>query len=226
MRRNFYSLFVVAGFLSFLLTGCVSTGGNVPTTTFPPSGKGVYHKVRKGETLWRISQTYHTDLEQIVEVNHIPSGARLEEGQLVFIPGADRVLSISIPTTVDDTNKEEFVWPLQGSVRHYFGERRGGAVNKGVTIEGREGDRVKASRQGKVVFADYLPGYDYMVVIDHRDGYSTVYAHNAKLLVNLGSHVNKGDAIAEVGHVGRLAALYFEVRQNGQAHDPLHYLPK
>lgn len=218
------------GILCVFLSGCATTGEHYNPEQTSPSHKVSYHKVIKGETLWRIAQTYHVSMEQIVAANNMPSGAHLEEGQLLVIPGSE-ISRASLPRqtvsrAVDDVNKQDFIWPLRGNILHYFGERRGGILYKGIMIEANTGEKVQAARQGTVVFADYLAGYEYTVILDHQDGYFSVYGHNAKILVRLGDQINKGEQIAEVGRYGRLASLYFEIRKKGQANDPLHYLPR
>jgi septal ring factor EnvC (AmiA/AmiB activator) len=70
-----------------------------------------------------------------------------------------------------------------------------------------------------------MSGYGQTVMIDHKDGFISVYARNARLLVKLGDHVYKGDAIAEVGQIGSRVVEHFEIRHGNQATNPLYYLP-
>jgi murein DD-endopeptidase MepM/ murein hydrolase activator NlpD len=206
-----------------LISGCETM--EPPTTGRPIlSAQGVYHKVQKGETLWRIAKTYQASIEDIIRMNNIPSVAHIEENQLLFIPGATKVLE---PETLrQQGSKEEFAWPVKGKVLKYFGERRGAFLNKGINIEADKNEAVQASRAGKVVFADYLAGYAYTVIVDHLDGLSSVYAKNSKLLVKLGDAVSQGQPIAQAGQIGKAAYLHFEIRKNGLADNPLYYLPK
>ena len=76
------------------------------------------------------------------------------------------------------------------------------------------------------IFADHLMGYAYTVIVDHLDGYFSVYSQNIKLLVKLGDFVFKGDELARVGSNGKAPFLYFEIRKNGKADNPLYYLPR
>ena len=142
---------------------------------------------------------------------------------MILIPGAKE--NKEIPAYSVDENKDEFAWPLKGRVISYFNDSKGNSVNRGVDIEAQEGDAVKAVREGKVVLADYLSGYGQAIMVDHGDGFTSVYAQNAKLLVKLGDHVYKGDPIAEVGRTGKRIFLHFEVRKGVQAVNPLYYLP-
>ena len=207
------------------MSGCVSmkTQEDIAVKEFPKSdSRGVYHKVKKNETLWRISKTYNVEVNDITKANNIPKEAKIEKNQLVFIPGATTVKEVVLDA---DNAQNEFIWPVQGRIIKYFHERYGGQVNKGIDIEARVGDQVKAARTGRVVFADYLNGYGYTVILDHLDGFHSVYAKNSKLLVKLGELVLKSGTIAEVGHSKNLAYLHFEIRKKAVEGNPLIYLP-
>lgn len=188
-----------------------------------PEVQGVYHKVGKGETMWRIAKTYNVPINDIITINNIPDVAQIEVNQLVLIPGVERKRKVVFET---ESSNKEFVWPLKGRVTKYFGNGSRGWAQAGIAIKGREGSSVKASRTGKVVFADYLNGYGYTVILDHGDGYHSVYARNADLLVKLNEMVFKNGEIARLGTKDKLAYLHFEIRKNAKADNPLHYLPK
>lgn len=206
--------------LMFLFSGCATTG-EIPTSGVTSEKKAAYYKLQKGETLWRVAQANGVSIDDIIALNHIPNAALVEEGQLILIPGAESKKNIS-PEKIE-ADHGEFVWPLKGRMVEYFGERRGLVSNKGIGIAAREGARVLASRKGQVVFADYLSGYAYTVILDHSDGYFSVYSQNAKLLVSLGAQVSQGEPVAELGRKG---ILHFEIRRNSLAENPLHYLSK
>ena len=216
-----------------LLTGCATTEYK-PMPTLPsqktavttPSGKkeGVYHTVVHGQTLWQIAQAYGVNIKDIIDSNNIPNGSALEVGQLLFIPGVKKAQDIS--EHVVDSNKTAFIWPLKGKVLVYFDDLISAtARSHGIDIQAQAGDTVQAVREGDVVLADYMSGYGQTVMIDHRDGFISVYAHNARLLVKLGDHVLKGDPIAEVGQIGNRVIEHFEIRHGSQATNPLYYLP-
>ena len=142
---------------------------------------------------------------------------------IIFIPGATEVKKIILHNS--DINKDEFAWPLRGKILAFFNEAKGSHVNRGIDIQANGAEIVKAAREGSVVFADYLNGYGQTVVLDHLDGYCSVYSLNTKLLVKLGDHVYKGDPIGQIGENQRMAFLHFEVRKNRDADNPLYYLP-
>ena len=219
-----FMLFLFLMISLYFISGCASTGK-------PPSSQiggavmpqGIYHKVRQGETIWRIAKMYNVPVEDIVQINKIPNAARIEKNQLVLIPGAKGVKEI-----VDDKSKSkanEFDWPLKGKIISYFGTYSDSRVNNGVDIQSDVGEKVLASRDGKVVFADYLNGYGDTIILDHLDDFFTVYSENSMLLVKVNDTVSKGTPIAQVGKNGDLAFLHFEIRKNAVATNPLYYLP-
>ena len=108
----------------------------------------------------------------------------------------------------------------------YFDDPIGAStVSHGIDIQAQVGDTVQAVREGEVVLAGYMSGYGQTVMIDHKDGFISVYARNAKLLVKLGDHVYKGQTIAQVGQIGSRVVEHFEIRHGSQATNPLYYLP-
>ncbi|QRN04561.1 peptidoglycan DD-metalloendopeptidase family protein [Legionella sp. MW5194] len=99
-------------------------------------------------------------------------------------------------------------------------------LNQGVTFFAGEGTPVHAVYPGKIVFSDWLNGYGLLMIIDHGQGFMTLYAHNQSLFKHKGTYVMQGETIAAVGHSGGLKqnGLYFEVRQRGKAVPPLDWL--
>lgn len=190
---------------------------------FPePEKEGIYHKVKKGETLWRIARAYDVSMSDLVNINNIPRAAHVEENQLIFIPGRDAAREAGISK---DNDQDEFIWPVGGKILRYFHERQGDSVNKGLDIAVQEGMKVKAARAGQVIFADYLTGQGYMVILEHPDGFYTIYAQNSKLFVKLGDQVSRGEEVSEVSGSGDLAYAHFEIRRNTVEDNPLYYLP-
>ncbi|MEI7998417.1 MAG: LysM peptidoglycan-binding domain-containing M23 family metallopeptidase [Candidatus Omnitrophota bacterium] len=215
---------LLAGFLA----GCATTEykplPEPPTKVEVKKPEGIYHKVQKGQTLWRIAQAYNVAVEDIIAANNIPNAAAVEVGQLLLIPGAKQTKDMTVehPT---DVNKDEFSWPLRGKIISFYNDRHGEGINRGVDIEANDGDVVKASRDGQVVLADYMSGYNRTVMVDHGDGFTSVYAQNRRILVKLGDHVYKGDPLSEVGLVTNKCFLHFEIRRGKEATNPLYYLP-
>ncbi|OSM97801.1 peptidase M37 [Lonsdalea populi] len=118
-------------------------------------------------------------------------------------------------------------WPIRGQTLHRYGEPLQGELRwKGLVIGAPEGSEVKAIDDGSVLMADWLQGYGLMVVIEHGKGDMSLYGYNQSALVSVGDKVKAGQAIALVGTSGGQSqpALYFEIRRQGQAVNPLPWL--
>lgn len=113
---------------------------------------------------------------------------------------------------------------LPKPIRNMLGPARN--RNQGLIFAAAEGAPIYAVFPGKIVFSDWLNGYGLLLIVDHGQGYMTLYAHNQSLIKHKGDHVLQGEKLATVGHSGELkqSALYFEVRQNGKAVSPLQWL--
>lgn len=120
-------------------------------------------------------------------------------------------------------------WPVSGNLLAGFGGRMpDGRRSEGVLIAAAAGTRVQAVADGTVVYADWMTGYGMILIIDHGNGYMSLYAHNDGLLREAGDVVRKGDAVATVGSSGGQAmpALYFELRQAGKPVNPSVWLTR
>jgi septal ring factor EnvC (AmiA/AmiB activator) len=117
--------------------------------------------------------------------------------------------------------------PVRGELAGRFGARRaeGGAIWKGLFIRTAEGTEVHAVASGSVVFSDWLRGFGNLMIVDHGDGFLSVYGNNESLLLQAGETVKSGEVIATVGNSGGNpeSGLYFELRHQGQAFDPLKW---
>jgi len=236
--------------ISFILTGCAGMLGECPSPlqilTLKKNIKGVYHRVKKGQTLWRISKTYGVPLEEIVRINRIPDSRRIRAGQSIFIPGVAskkkvstyrptykakvstkrRKTTIKEPEKIPDLAKGDFIWPVKGRISSYYGERKGN-FHYGIDIATSRGREIRASKKGVVSFSGVMRGYGNVVIIDHQNDFSTIYAHNHVNLVKEKDRVKQGEVIAKVGSTGRAKGnhLHFEIRKGTKAINPLFYLP-
>lgn len=123
--------------------------------------------------------------------------------------------------------KGHLIWPLNGSLLQRFGQsRQGGISSRGILIQGSEGDAVKAIADGQVIYADLLKGYGWVIVLDHGAGFMSLYGHNQNLLKQPGARINAGETIALTGMSGGQASagLYFEIREKGEAVNPMQWL--
>ena len=173
----------------------------VPPDVTSTSIQGSYHTVQRGESLWGIARSYGLQVTQVAAMNRISSTTPLRIGQRLLIPLPSR-----------DTG--QFLWPIHGRIAR-------GA--RGVDIAAAPGSVVRASRGGQVaVAARNLSGWGRTVIVDHHDGYLTVYAGMDQLLVPPGANVRQGLPVGQVGH----RALHFEIRYGAAPKNALTLLPR
>ena len=219
--KNFYIIIFNFTFLIFNLFGCATSPYVGPATI---SGvPGIYHYIEKGQTLWRISKIYNVDLEEITRINRITDATKLEVGQSIFIPNRQRQQDIPVKPYSDD-----FTWPVKGMVIATFGQTFNNIVNKGLNIQPYGNSEVLAARSGKVVFySENFGGYARTIIIDHADGFSTVYSRLAQASVKIGDNLAKGQVFAKTGASSRdkFTYLHFEIRKGHIPKNPLFYLP-
>ncbi|OGI00944.1 MAG: hypothetical protein A2X42_03210 [Candidatus Margulisbacteria bacterium GWF2_38_17] len=142
--------------------------------------------------------------------------------------------NLLLASVKDMTQKFDFtpsISPISGPIIAGFGWRRHpifGSMefHRGVDIPSFTGANILSSAKGKVVYSGWYSGYGNAVIVEHRDGISTVYGHASRLLVNVGEIVNKGQIIARVGSTGLSTGphLHYEVRKWNQAINPTKYL--
>jgi murein DD-endopeptidase MepM/ murein hydrolase activator NlpD len=221
--------------LLFSSLSCVSRV--TPPSPLPPPVKkseGLYHTVKKNETLWRICRTYRVSMQEVAELNNIKNTALIKVGDKIFIPGASQQLKVKSSQKDSEgitpgitMKKGMFIWPVKGQVITQFGINNG-FKNDGIDIAVSTGSSVVASYDGQVVFSSDLKGYGRTIIIQHRDKYATVYANNKTNLVKKGDAVKTGQAIATAGGTGEGGSaphLHFQIREHNQARNPLFYLP-
>jgi len=114
-------------------------------------------------------------------------------------------------------------WPVTGKLVASFGQTRAGGVKwDGMLLTGTQGAPVRAVYHGRIVYADWLSGLGLLIIIDHGDGYLSLYGHNERLYKEVGERVTAGDTIATLGDSGGRPRpeLYFEIRKAGRPVDP------
>jgi murein DD-endopeptidase MepM/ murein hydrolase activator NlpD len=126
---------------------------------------------------------------------------------------------------------EKLIWPLTGKILRDFGEQKSSdynvtVFNNGIDIGANRGSQVKVVEDGVVVFAERHGGSGKLVIVNHRNGFYTLYGHNSVLMVSKGEEVFKGQTIALSGATGTAAqpCLHFEIRKKGKPVDPLEFL--
>ncbi|WP_241674570.1 murein hydrolase activator EnvC family protein [Candidatus Methylobacter oryzae] len=127
--------------------------------------------------------------------------------------------------------KGRLPWPVKGRLTNKFGSVRAESTENiwdGVLIDASEGTEIHAITSGKVVFSDWLRGYGLLIIIDHGQGYMTLYAFNQSLYRQAGEWVDAGEVVASVGQSGgrSRSGLYFGIRNKGKPVDPLEWCRK
>ena len=125
--------------------------------------------------------------------------------------------------------KGRLTWPVAGALLHDFGQPRAGGIRwNGVVLAAPRGREVRAVYHGRVAFADWLTGMGLLVIVDHGDGYMTLYGYNETIRANPGDWVAPGDVIATVGDSGGQpqASLYFELRRGTRPEDPQGWITR
>lgn len=160
--------------------------------------------------------------------------AALAELEQAFIEEADQLTNIIKNLQLAATYVGgEMMWPVPGeyNITSPFGSRlhpiaKVERMHTGIDIACSRGTPVVAAQSGSVIYSGWYGGYGKVIIMDHGGGYSTLYAHNDSLLVQVGDKVNKGDLIAKSGNTGYSTGphLHFEVRINGDYVDPIKYV--
>ena len=152
---------------------------------------------------------------------------REEEGRLAQLVAELEALLAGFPVDPGvrfGSIKGKLPWPIPGSLINDYGDARaGGQLSwNGVVVAAPAGTPVRAVYHGRVAYADWLPGLGLLVIVDHGDGYMSLYGHNEAILKESGDWVTPGEVIAQVGDSGGQTreALYFEIRQDGEPVDP------
>ena len=189
-----------------------------------PSMDGLLYTVATNDTLEGLSTRYKVTVEDILDVNDLDS-VTLNKGQQLFIPGAKLDA-----TSLQKAMGELFIWPLSGGYRisSRFGPRLDPftgvpSSHTGIDLAIVQGTPIKAAMSGKIAVVGYTNVYGNYVIIDHENGYQTLYAHLQKPApVTKGQRVAQGTKIGLVGNTGYSTGphLHFTVYKNGKLIDP------
>ena len=231
--KNFWLVFFI---LTFLVSGCSFKFSLNPVETTP---SGIYHIVQKGETLWRISQAYNSSVSVIKDANNLKSD-EIKVGQRLLIPHAKKTKKIppSPPSRVERPSKPSviikpvpkrttgtpvFSWPLSGKVISTAEESE---REKKIIIEGNPGEIITTARAGQVFFTGETKGYSSTLIVDHLDGFYSVYGGDIEITMR------KGEILAKNGIIGKMVStrekpkLFFEIRRGTEPVNPFNYLIK
>lgn len=202
-----------------------------PGQTLYGTVDGVLHLIKSGQTLTDISLTYAVPVEAIAAANNLSAGATIYAGTRIIIPG---VLSTFWDDVVQLSHgvHTRFIWPVEAEITSTFGWRVHPVLGNrhhhdGIDLDIPEGTLIHAAASGRVYFSGEQPGYGNVLILEHADGFYTVYGHLSSALVYKGQYVEVGQAIAQSGNTGISDGphLHFEVRNGEFPVDPLRYLP-
>ncbi len=194
---------------------------------------GVLHTVKAGDTLESVAKLYKADAQAIAEYefNNLREPFELTPGQKIVVPDGEKPYNPRLVTLPDGRQVlvgapkglGRFVWPTQGWITTRFGE--GG--HRGVDIAAWIGAPIYAADAGAVTYAGPLGGYGLAVIIDHGNGYQTIYGHLDVYYNKVGQSVRRGQAIGKMGNTGNSTGphLHFEITLWGGLVNPLNYLP-
>jgi len=180
-------------------------------------------KDQRKKSLTKINARLQNHQQRLKQIN--ADRTRLEQ---LLEAMAESLANLSSPNNKPfKAMKGKLPWPVKGSLEHRYGTwRTGGKLRwQGIILGASEGSSIKAIHPGRVLFADWFRGSGLLVIIDHGDGYMSLYAHNQSLMTAPGDWINTGDTIATVGNSGgrQKAGLYFEIRHNGRPSNPQHW---
>ena len=202
---------------------------------------GVRHKVSRGETISSIGKKYGLEGSEIQVMVDYPFNEFLNDetfdlatGQYLVVPDGVKASVVSTtgqiarqiqitPDAGSVTATGSFVWPATGRITQGYR-----FYHKAIDIANKGGSTILAADSGTVIGAGWLDGYGYgnRIIIDHGNGFVTLYAHLSTVQVKAGQKVNRGDLIGRMGSTGRSTGthLHFEIRQGGVLLNPLSFL--
>lgn len=212
--------------------------------------RGFYHKLQRGENLYRVGMRYGVPHKVLARVNRIDDPTSLRAGSKIWIPSGAKKKTVRKTATKPKVyaarvnpsqrkaarkeaqrearraSKLAFAWPVKGRLTSSFGRRRG-RPHDGIDVGARKGTTIRAAESGKVIHSGRLGDYGNAVIVKHAGSYRTVYAHASRTLVRKGQFVERGQRIALVGSTGRSTGphLHFEIRRRASPRDPMLYLP-
>ena len=203
---------------------------------------GVRHKVSKGETIYSVGKKYGLEGSQIQMLVDYPFNEFLNDetfelatGQFIMVPEGIKPEEKKVvpnrgvgylaqtPNAGSVAAQGSFVWPASGMITQRYS-----FYHKAIDIANRSAGSILAADSGKVIGAGWLDnsGYGNRVIIDHGNGYVTLYAHLRTVQVSQGQTVNRGDVLGQMGSTGRSTGthLHFEIRQGGVLLNPQNFL--
>ncbi len=190
-----------------------------------PGDRQRLHRVKAGESMWKIARMYQVSLDQLIAANtQIKNPSLLRVGEMVKIPSHAGLTAAAMHQPSRGL-RGLFAWPVFGRITSGYGWRKG-EFHHGLDIACPAGTPIRAAQAGVVVFSGTKSVYGKTVIIRHANGMETLYAHNSKNMVKAGQQVKKGQVIALVGVTGRTTGphLHFQINYKGETLNPSEYL--
>ncbi len=214
------------------------------------------HVVVGGDTVYGISRRYGVDMASLMRANRLKPPYTIQVGQRLRLPGGSQLAAVeprktvkpkagskttplpkrkaappkknrAVAKAIPPRSNGRFAWPVKGPILSSFGAKAGGLYNDGINISAKKGAPMKAAENGIVAYAgNELRGFGNLVLIRHRGGWMTAYAHADRILVKRGDTVKRGQMIGRAGSSGSVTRpqVHFEIRKGSQAVDPIKYL--
>lgn len=195
-----------------------------------PPVTGIVYKVKPGDTIYTIAKTHKTDAQKIVnfpfnDFADLDTFA-LNVGQILIVPDGvmpeARAIATAVPVSQVAGGTGQFLWPAGGAITQYPVW-----YHMALDIANSAAPGIAAAGAGKVILVERQRyAYGWYIIIDHGDGFSTLYAHLSEIYVEMGQSISRGQIIGKMGSTGRSTGihLHFEVRKNGVAVNPLPFL--
>ena len=206
-----------------------------------PPADGLYITVAKNDTLLGIANKYKVQLPEIRKYNDLPEGAPIFAGQEIFIPGVVVPKpTVAVPAKTGSGGNShpsivgapqflpkggQFIWPTS-SPTHFISQGYY-SYHRALDLNRLNGYDLHASAAGVVTALPGSTGYGNHIIIDHGDGYTTLYGHMSQFLVKTGDYVQQGQLIGIMGSTGHSTGphVHFEIRYHDVPQNPLNYLP-
>lgn len=210
--------------------GNTGTGGIGGASTVPDIAKTAGNKKKDDEKI-AVSETPGELLKEMRRLDE-----RLDKQIRLVVALRSEFMNQAygtVSSVLNPTAETPNIWPVAGPISSYYGYRTspggiGSTFHEGVDIAGDYGTPISATAAGTVTQAGWVGGYGYLVEVKHADGIVTRYGHNSAVLVYEGQYVDQGSMIALMGSTGNSTGphCHYEVRINGEAVDPMYFLPQ
>ncbi len=190
-------------------------------------------RLKPGETIWALAKRFSVNLDDILKFNRVKEISKMKPGDRVYVPNPNyEMQDMQRMRRLQVQKVDGFLWPSSyRAVNSEFGFRmhpihRRRIFHEGIDIGGGRGTTVFASADGSVSFVGWMRGYGKIIVVRHKGGLTSRYAHLSSTRVGRGQRVEQGQIIGAVGATGLATGpnLHFEIRRNGLPVDPIAYL--